>query len=72
VYDADGVAEEFDHEDMLQYVIDRSTGTAPPDGGAALKRNAEAQNRHEPVYCISDSLKLRETAETVKADREND
>jgi hypothetical protein len=49
VYDADGVAEEFDHEDMLQYVIDRSTGTAPPDGGAALKRNAEAQNRHEPV-----------------------
>ena len=35
-YEADGVSEEFDYEDMNKYVIDRICGTAPADGGAAL------------------------------------
>jgi hypothetical protein len=61
VYDADSVAEEFDHEDMLQYVIDKSAGTAPPDGGAALKRNAEARNRHEPVSMWGGDSQPRES-----------
>jgi hypothetical protein len=31
------------------YVIDRVCGTAPPDGGAALKRNAEALHKGDPL-----------------------
>jgi hypothetical protein len=41
VYDADGVAEEFDHEDMLQYVIDRSTGTAERERPITVPAHAE-------------------------------
>ena len=36
-YEADGVSEEFDYEDMNKYVIDRICGTAPADGGAPLE-----------------------------------
>ena len=48
-YEADGVSEEFDYEDMNKYVIDRICGTAPADGGAALKRNAEASHNGDSV-----------------------
>jgi hypothetical protein len=41
VYDADGVAEEFDHEDMLQYVIDRSTGTAERERFCVIKKQLD-------------------------------
>ena len=34
---------------MVNYVIDRVSGTAPPDGGAALKRNAEALSNGNPL-----------------------
>jgi hypothetical protein len=34
---------------MVNYVIDRICGTAPPDGGAALKRNAEASRNGNPL-----------------------
>ena len=48
-YEADNETEEFDHNDMVNYVIDRVCGTAPPDGGAALKRNAEASRNGNPL-----------------------
>ena len=48
-YEADNESEEFDYEDMMKFVVDRVCGTAAADGGAALKRNAEAITNGDSV-----------------------
>ena len=48
-YEADDMTEEFDYDDMIKYVVDKVCGTAAADGGAALKRNAEALSNGDSV-----------------------
>eukprot|EP01047_Picozoa_sp_COSAG01_P037319 COSAG01_NODE_2958_length_6794_cov_420.552054_6_plen_140_part_00 len=40
-YDADGKDDDFDAQDIQDYVVDKKDGKSPPDGGRAAKQRAD-------------------------------